>query len=801
MGRLDAALRVVQRFNRRRIFAKQRNFVVFGEVRVPPVAVISEMTVENGKIRLIGNTNAKIISFATELGFVSVSPVDESGSFEVEVDGATQLVLRVNGQPQQYTVRTQTPAQALRNGLSSALALTGFLKHWRDIWSYMVQGDSIAGDRLEILLDPPTGNLPIPIAHPRLFDGPPAPQAPLDPMDIVVPVFNAFDDTKLCLEHLARHTDDMHRVHLIEDCSTDGRILPLLEEWVSRRQNALLTINTENRGFIASVNTGFGQARGHVVLLNTDAFVPTQWLERLMQPILLDTSVASVTPMSSDAEILTAPVECVRFEPSDGQAEAMDRVARRLSPMAASADLPTGVGYCMALNRSWLEKEPEFDPVFGRGYGEEVDWCRKVAAKGGRHVGIGNLYVEHRGGGSFRGEKPERLRANNRRIESLYPGYDELVSTFRKTDPLVAPRLALAIASIDMDAPVPVYMAQRIGGGSEAWLNQQIQDHLAVGQGVIVIGDDAKMGLGLIEVHTPSGITRGAVQFEELAQYLSVAERLWINYSCLVTAKAPLDFLETCRALIREGDSLTVYFHDFFPICPSYNLVSADGSYCGLPEAHECQRCYNRLAQTSGQRPLRISEWRQAWEKFLGRAEELVAFGEDSAAMLRRVWPNFDPKIRIRPHTPVAVPRRIAARDKTLPVVGVLGNIGYNKGAAVLRGLAEESRGLFRIVVLGKLDPAYRHKNIEVHGGYNQDQISDLAETYGVSAWLVPSIWPETFCFAAHECLATGLPVLSFDIGAHGDAIRSHPNGTVFPLSTSPVDIAKYVLAAASQVQ
>ncbi len=71
---------------------------------------------------------------------------------------------------------------------------------------------------------------------------------------------------------------------------------------------------------------------------------------------------------------------------------------------------------------------------------------------------------------------------------------------------------------------------------------------------------------------------------------------------------------------------------------------------------------------------------------------------------------------------------------------------------------------------------------LTVHGAYEPAQIPHLAARYGVTHWLVPSIWPETFSFTTHEALATGLPVLGFDLGGQGEALRAAPNGHAIPL-------------------
>jgi glycosyltransferase involved in cell wall biosynthesis len=57
--------------------------------------------------------------------------------------------------------------------------------------------------------------------------------------------------------------------------------------------------------------------------------------------------------------------------------------------------------------------------------------------------------------------------------------------------------------------------------------------------------------------------------------------------------------------------------------------------------------------------------------------------------------------------------------------------------------------------------------------------IAELTRRYGICAWIVPAVWPETYSFATREALATGLPVIAFDIGAQGEAVRARPMAPV----------------------
>jgi len=208
---------------------------------------------------------------------------------------------------------------------------------------------------------------------------------------IILPVYNAFDLVRECVDRVARHTDVPWHLVVIEDCSTDADVRPWLADWVAKTNavtpgRVTLIENPENRGFIRSVNSGFDVAvqRGdHVVLLNSDALVPQDWASRLIAPLNSEPDAASVTPMSNDAEIFGAPVMCAPVALSPGEADIIDRTAATFEGEASIVEAPTGVGFCMAIHIDYLRLHPAFDTAFGRGYGEEVDWCQKVRASGG----------------------------------------------------------------------------------------------------------------------------------------------------------------------------------------------------------------------------------------------------------------------------------------------------------------------------------------------------------------------------------------------------------------------------------
>lgn len=641
-----------------------------------------------------------------------------------------------------------------------------------------------------------------------------APAAEFTPhVDIVLPVYNAFDLLRDCLDRVERHTDVPWRLILIEDGSTDVRVRPFLRDWAAARDHVELMENPKNLGFIASVNRGLARAldgsgppTGPVVLLNSDALVPAGWASRLVRPFKGAPDVATVTPMSNDAEIFSVPVICRRTMLTPGQGDAIDAVARRIAPDAPLPEVPTGVGFCMAMGRRWLAQVPELDTAFGRGYGEEVDWCQKVANRGGRHLALSGLFVEHRGGKSFGSEEKQALVLRNNRIVSRrYPDYDQRVQNFIMADPLLSARLALGLAwagSLDPSRPVPIYLAHSLGGGADHWLEHHMETDLEKGYPSVVlrVGGTRRWQMELL---TPQGRIVGQTDAADTVRaLLSVLPRRQVVYSCGVGDQDPFEIPAVLLSLMREGDTATILFHDYFPLSPSYTLLDSDAVYRG--PVCPPRRDPAHSARRPGGRKVTLEQWQAAWLAFASRAD-LVVFSESSAAEVAAVWPDLRHRIQRRPHgLRHEVPRLPLPAPGAPPVLAVLGNIGRQKGAGLVQALARrrarDRRGP-KLVLLGNIDPAFDlPDSIILHGSYRVADLPHLVRQYGITHWLIPSIWPETFCYTVHEALATGLPVLAFDLGAQGDAVRAAENGIEMPFDPTR-DLSQTVRQTFAQLQ
>lgn len=609
--------------------------------------------------------------------------------------------------------------------------------------------------------------------------------APASAITIVVPVYQGLHLIDPVISRVRDNTDLPWHLVVVNDASPDPQVQARLEHWrdVLTDKRMTLIAAPQNLGFVGAANLGLAAAieRGvDVVLLNSDALVPPGWASRLMHPMRAGTMVASVTPFSNDAEIANVPLMGTPIALEPTEADAIDAAAAQLHGPAAIAEVPTGVGFCMAMNLDLLRVNPQLDTIFGRGYGEEVDWCQKAVALGWRNLLNAGLFVEHQGGQSFGSDaKLQLIRQNGTIISQRYPQFDQQVQDFIGADPLCAQRLLLGITFASLRAKgrghkLGVFLGHGLGGGAEIYLAERLKAELDK-TGFAVVIRTMPNGTWQLELHSELGITAGTT--EDIAALLPIfrdAAGLHIVYSCGVGATHPLDIPAALIQLADTPDSsLEVTFNDFYPLSPSYTLLNSAGAF-QMPPLDPADPAH-LFAGPDG-REIPLEDWTRGWGALIARAGQLTTFSHSTAGILGAAWPDARDRITVRPHhLPQPVPAIAAPTGGDVPVIGVLGNISQPKGAAVLTELAKElaRTGQGRLVLIGNLEPGFQlAKPSLATGSYQLRQLAQIVETQGISRWFFPSIWPETFSYVVHEMIATGLPVWSFDIGAQADAVR-----------------------------
>ena len=257
---------------------------------------------------------------------------------------------------------------------------------------------------------------------------------------VIIPVHNAPAELDRCLASVFETVPAGAEVIVIDDASTDAEVSNVLRRWQERAGPSWrFRFQQQNLGFVGTVNRGMEMTQRDVVLLNSDTETTTGWLEGLQRCIASDPLIATATPWSNNGEIVSIPSFC-QANPLPRHLSAVARVIARTG-RAGYPELPTAVGFCMAVSRHALDTLGLFDEeTFGLGYGEENDFSMRAQQAGLRNVLCDDVYVAHLGGRSFGplGLKPDE--SSMRKLLSRHPGYLQQVEAFISADPLTMRR-------------------------------------------------------------------------------------------------------------------------------------------------------------------------------------------------------------------------------------------------------------------------------------------------------------------------------------------------------------------------
>lgn len=244
-------------------------------------------------------------------------------------------------------------------------------------------------------------------------------------VDIIIPIYNAFEDLLKCIESIYKYTDLVqNRLILINDASSDERVGRFLDQQVNLNKNIIVLHNQSNQGFSANINTGMKQSSTNdVILLNSDTIVTSCWVEKIVRCAYSDEAIGTVTPVSNNATLCSVPDFCQENTLPDylnisKAAEIVEKYSFNEYPRITVAH-----GFCMFIKRVVINAIGYFDAeTFGRGYGEENDYCNRAEQAGYKHVMCDNTYIYHGGTKSFLSKDKENfIREHEKILNERYP--------------------------------------------------------------------------------------------------------------------------------------------------------------------------------------------------------------------------------------------------------------------------------------------------------------------------------------------------------------------------------------------
>lgn len=617
--------------------------------------------------------------------------------------------------------------------------------------------------------------------------------------DVVIPVYRGLAQTQRCIDSVLADADRLDgNVIVVDDRSPE----PRLSAWLDRMAadgHIQLVRNRRNQGFVASANIGIATAGTHdVVLLNNDTEVAAGWLKRLAGHAYASPRVASVSPFSNNATICGYPS---RFSsPSAfGLTTAALDAACHAANAGRSVELPTTNGFCMYIRRAALTDVGLFDAeTFGRGYGEENDFCLRASARGWRHLLACDTFVYHEGSVSFGAAAAAAQEQGMAVLRQRYPHYTRLVAQHVKLDAAGPYRFCLTTELLRRAGlPVILMVTHDLGGGVRRHIRELVAR--TAGQAHCLLLESTARGAALSVPALP-GHPELALPAERLADLAAVLRSASVS-------RAHIHHLMSIdvdvRALLHRLDiPFDVTVHDYFAICPQVNLLPwLQGAYCGEPDIAVCNSC---IADRPSYGSRDIVSWRRsnAWQ--FAEAERVICPSEDVRKRLARYGAD---RAMVVPHEPVkpghwplspSVPGKNGALR--IAIIGVLAN---QKGAAsVLSVAAASDAAALSLHLIGHAEqslPAGLADRIEMTGAYEEAELPGLLAKARPHVVWFPAQWPETYSYTLTAAIDAGLPIVATRIGAFAERLEGRPlTWMVDPAATPEEWIAVFATVRAS---
>jgi GT2 family glycosyltransferase/glycosyltransferase involved in cell wall biosynthesis len=631
----------------------------------------------------------------------------------------------------------------------------------------------------------------------------PAPQTlfTAEPVSIIMPIYNACDDVRVCIESILKHTAlsaDGNQLILANDASPDPNIRPLLDSYAHLLGVTVLH-QEKNLGYTANINAAMTLCPGRdVVLLNSDTQVTPQWLSLLQRAARQRTSIGTVTAVSDNAGAFSVPTRNAA-NPIPPWVE-RDDFARQITQNSHLEHfrVPTGSGFCMYIREPMIRDIGLFDDTtFPRGYGEENDYCMRGLHAGWEHVLADNVMIYHERSKSFLGEKETLMEKANELVPEMYPEYSLAVGrAFAANPPMKAMRYRAAVSRLrepTIALPRVAYVIGVDSGGTPQTnmdLMSTVQDEYAP---FLLL-----CSTGQLTIFEIKGNQRHKVETIALSPsvepishdspaYRAVIADVLQRYAFELVhirhiGRHGLSIISTAKVL-----DIPVIFslHDFYAVCPNIKLLDAQNRYCGgtCTAGDEGGDCNVELWGKGTTPQLKhgwIKSWQTVFRRILHSCDRLITTSPFARDLVKSHYGLKNIPFDVIPHAR-DFPRmerlgRTPQEGEPLRIF-VPGNLAPAKGLDLIKEIsALDVHGEIEFHFAG-IAPEDLSPYGVYHGRYKREKIGDLIRKIDPHIGGVLAIWPETYSHTVTEMWAAGLPIVTTTLGATGERIAKHGGG------------------------
>ena len=600
-------------------------------------------------------------------------------------------------------------------------------------------------------------------------------------VDIIIPVYRGLEQTQNCINSvLTSFSNTPYRLVLINDASPEVEMTEYLRS-LSSTPRIIVIENVDNLGFTATVNRGMTLSdKNDVLLLNSDTEVANDWLDKISAHAYSCSKVGTVTPFSNNATICNYPtLDGLKKLPVKENVSSLD-LAFASANKGRNIEIPTAVGFCMYIRRDCLNDVGLFDvETFGKGYGEENDFCLRATAKGWKHLLAADTFVFHEGEVSFQADSnPRKAHAMNI-LRQRYPEYEaDIAKHIGKNEAYPLRVAATAARYRQAGMPVVLHVLHAHGGGTQKHVEELSRIHSGKAKILImnpIAADKAAMQIRSTDPVDALDINLPIVNLDFL---LSFIESFGVT---LVHVHHLLGYPFEIQMLIEK---LAVPFyltvHDYMLICPRVNMMPIGEDYCGEPQAMDCNRC---LAYNYPLGATDIIWWRESHTWLFNDAAVVICPTQDVAQRCRRYFPKA--KYRVVGHealftdsSDIQAPSLKAEEPLRIALLGVLAR---HKGLGLIEEallIAKRINAPLQFRLIGYAEevmPSVSNGLFTQTGVYVDAALPELIEEYNPHLILFPARGPETYSYTLTVALKSRRPIMVPNLGAFPERVNLRP--------------------------
>jgi GT2 family glycosyltransferase len=603
----------------------------------------------------------------------------------------------------------------------------------------------------------------------------------------ILPVYADTKVTVACLNCvLGSKTNLEIKVLIVNDCSPEPDMASALSEIAENDHRVKILTNSTNLGFVQSVNLAASHdflSGINFVILNSDCFVG-DWIADTFVTIYQSyEDIGTITATTNNGTICSFPKLL-------GQSKnAFDLAHTEIAEYLANTgigvvEIPVGVGHCIFVNRYCWERNAGFDISFGKGYGEEVDFCLKLRAQGYKNVQALEIYVEHIGEVSFSSSRENEVETATKVINERFPYFEPDVSYYLNSAPFVYAKL-LVLSEICKAAKIPVVLnfLHELGGGVSTSILNTIKafDSDAVFINVTPFKGEnyfrseifiCEKGKAVSEEPTDKMVLDFHLDHAFMTKIIKLLKPRILHLHHFYSAA-----FNDLSCLVPHCEKVFFTIHDYSSFCRRTFFVRNAKSMdvCQTVEAKKCEAC-SPSDNISLIMALTQNTWLKQSDLILCPSKSvesnLKSFGVDTPTKVV-YHDDFEQKF-------YNLKTRNSAKRVT---IGIVGHMSDHKGGFQLSEVARklsntDDAGItFKFVVLGSLHGEYNlPSNVVATGDYKEQDFIDLVKTHLIDAFFFPSIAQETFSFSLSRAFQTGLPLIVPNVGVYAERTKGMRN-------------------------